>query len=83
MGRAGLFGHVPPAISRTTPGLTGFTVNAMALIAPGAFLWLGVFVQRACGARMAAQGMCFSILAAIILCLSLALPWRLSPFAAV
>ena len=26
--------------SRATLGLTGLTINAMALIAPGAFLWL-------------------------------------------
>jgi basic amino acid/polyamine antiporter, APA family len=29
-----------------TLGLTGVTVNAMALIAPGAFLWI-TFVQQA------------------------------------
>jgi hypothetical protein len=27
--------------------LTGLTVNAMALIAPGAFLWLTFFIQSA------------------------------------
>src|SRR5580692_10490156 len=27
-------------VSRGTLGLTGLTINAMALIAPGAFLWL-------------------------------------------
>ena len=26
--------------AKKTPGLTGLTVNAMALTAPGAFLWL-------------------------------------------
>ena len=29
----------------STLGLTGLTVNAMALIAPGAFLWLTFFIQ--------------------------------------
>jgi hypothetical protein len=29
-----------PGPSRATLGLTGLTINAMALIAPGAFLWL-------------------------------------------
>ena len=30
----------PTATMKPTLGLTGLTVNAMALIAPGAFLWL-------------------------------------------
>jgi hypothetical protein len=29
-----------PTIAKETLGLTGLTVNAMALIEPGAFLWL-------------------------------------------
>jgi hypothetical protein len=41
----------------STLGLTGLTVNAMALIAPGAFLWLTFFIQSAYGQPMAAQGM--------------------------
>ena len=32
---------------KKTLGLTGVTVNAMALIAPGAFLWLTYQVQAA------------------------------------
>ncbi len=36
----------------STLGLTGLTVNAMALIAPGAFLWLTFFIQ--CRVRRAA-----------------------------
>ena len=31
--------------SRATLGLTGLTINAMALIAPGAFLWLTYQIQ--------------------------------------
>ena len=30
---------------QATLGLTGLTSNAMALIAPGAFLWLTFFIQ--------------------------------------
>jgi amino acid transporter len=55
--------------------LTGLTVNAMALIAPGAFLWLTFFIQSAYGAPMAAQGMWFGIFAAILLCLATAIAY--------
>ena len=41
--------------SRATLGLTGFTINAMALIAPGAFLWLTFQIQSLYGAPMAAH----------------------------
>ena len=37
----------PPAEMKKTLGLTGLTVNAMALIAPGAFLWLTYVMQAA------------------------------------
>jgi APA family basic amino acid/polyamine antiporter len=30
---------------KPTVGLTGLTMNAMALIAPGAFLWLTFYIQ--------------------------------------
>ena len=33
-----------------TLGLTGLTMNAMALIAPGAFLWLTFLIQATAGA---------------------------------
>jgi amino acid transporter len=59
----------------TTPptlGLAGLTTNAMALIAPGAFLWLTFFIQASYGAPLAAQGMWFGILAAFLLCLATA-----------
>jgi amino acid transporter len=59
----------------STLGLTGLTVNAMALIAPGAFLWLTFFIQAAYGQPMAAQGMWFGILAAILLCLATAIAY--------
>ena len=65
----------PQTTSRATLGLTGLTVNAMALIAPGAFLWLTFFIQSAYGAPMAAQGMWFGILAAVVLCLATAIAY--------
>jgi amino acid transporter len=65
----------PQTTSRATLGLTGLTVNAMALIAPGAFLWLTFFIQCGYGAPMAAQGMWFGILAAIVLCLATAVAY--------
>ena len=34
---------------QATLGLTGLTMNAMALIAPGAFLWLTFFIQATAG----------------------------------
>ena len=46
-----------PTGTKATLGLTGLTSNAMALIAPGAFLWLTYYMQSAYGAPMAAQGM--------------------------
>jgi APA family basic amino acid/polyamine antiporter len=68
----------PETVSSKPPstlGLTGLTVNAMALIAPGAFLWLTFFIQASYGAPMAAQGMWFGILAAILLCLATAIAY--------
>src|SRR5580704_13993227 len=61
--------------SRATLGLTGLTVNAMALIAPGAFLWLTFFIQASYGAPLAAAGMWFGILAALVLCLATAIAY--------
>src|SRR6202162_506450 len=61
----------PPA----TLGLGGLTMNDMALIAPGAFLWLTFFIQSSYGAPMAAQGMWFGILAALLLCLATAIAY--------
>src|SRR5580704_1362984 len=59
----------------STLGLTGITVNAMALIAPGAFLWLTFFIQASYGQPMAAQGMWFGIFAAVLLCLAPAIAY--------
>src|SRR6185369_6731500 len=64
-----------PTKPPTTLGLTGLTSNAMALIAPGAFLWLTFFIQCAYGAPMAAQGMWFGIAAATVLCLATAVAY--------
>src|SRR5439155_19607716 len=61
--------------TRPTLGLAGLTSNAMALIAPGAFLWLTFFIQSSYGAPMAAQGMWFGIFFALILCLATAIAY--------
>ncbi len=54
----------------TSMGLTGLTMNAMALIAPGAFLWLTFAVQGAEGNTSPA--MWIGILIALVLCLATA-----------
>src|SRR5450432_963857 len=66
---------VGPTPSRATLGLTGLTINAMALIAPGAFLWLTYQIQSLYGAPMAAQGMWFGIVAALLLCSATAIAY--------
>jgi APA family basic amino acid/polyamine antiporter len=55
---------------KPTVGLTGLTMNAMALIAPGAFLWLTFAGQAAAGAT--APAMWMGILFATLLCLATA-----------
>ena len=55
---------------KQTLGLTGLTSNAMALIAPGAFLWLTFFIQATEGAT--APSMWMGVLGALLLCLSTA-----------
>ena len=55
---------------KPTLGLTGLTMNAMALIAPGAFLWLTFQVQSATGATGPAMWM--GIVIALLLCLATA-----------
>jgi len=62
-------------VSRGTLGLTGLTINAMALIAPGAFLWLTFQIQALYGAPMAGGGMWFGIIAALLLCLATAVSY--------
>jgi APA family basic amino acid/polyamine antiporter len=53
-----------------TLGLTGLTMNAMALIAPGAFLWLTFFIQATTGST--APSMWMGIIVALLLCLATA-----------
>ncbi|HET6411593.1 MAG TPA: APC family permease [Anaeromyxobacter sp.] len=60
---------------RPTLGLTGLTINAMALIAPGAFLWLTFQIQALYGAPMAGAAMWFGILLALLLCLATAISY--------
>src|SRR2546428_3305285 len=55
---------------KQTLGLTGLTMNAMALIAPGAFLWLTFAGQSAAGAT--GPAMWIGILFATVLCLATA-----------
>jgi APA family basic amino acid/polyamine antiporter len=61
--------------SRATLGLTGLTSNAMALIAPGAFLWLTYALQSQYGAPAAGMSMWFGILLALFLCLATAVAY--------
>src|SRR5689334_21525113 len=61
--------------NRATLGLTGLTINAMALIAPGAFLWLTFQIQALYGAPMAGSAMWFGILAALLLCFATAISY--------
>ena len=56
---------------KPTLGLTGLTSNAMALIAPGAFLWLTFYLQATEG--VTAPSMWLGIVGAVILCLLTAL----------
>jgi basic amino acid/polyamine antiporter, APA family len=56
-----------------TLGLTGLTMNAMALIAPGAFLWLTFAQQSQYGAPMAGIAMWFGIIVALLLCFATAI----------
>jgi amino acid transporter len=55
---------------KPTVGLTGLTMNAMALIAPGAFLWLTFFIQATTG--VTGPAMWLGILVALMLCLATA-----------
>jgi amino acid transporter len=60
---------------KPTLGLTGLTINAMALIAPGAFLWLTYQEQALYGAPAAGASMWFGIVAALLLCLATAVSY--------
>jgi amino acid transporter len=55
---------------QATLGLTGLTMNAMALIAPGAFLWLTFYIQATTG--VTAPSMWLGIVLALLLCLATA-----------
>ncbi len=55
---------------KPTLGLTGLTMNAMALIAPGAFLWLTFQIQANTG--VTAPSMWLGIVLALLLCLATA-----------
>ena len=55
---------------QATLGLTGLTMNAMALIAPGAFLWLTFFIQATTGTT--GPAMWAGIVLALLLCLATA-----------
>ena len=65
----------PPGEMKKTLGLTGLTMNAMALIAPGAFLWLTYVQQAAYGAPMAGSAMWFGIIIALLLCFATAISY--------
>src|SRR5256884_8222611 len=71
------YAGAPPtgAGTKATLGLTGLTSNAMALIAPGAFLWLTFGPQVLTGAPGAGMSMWFGILAALLLCLATAVAY--------
>jgi APA family basic amino acid/polyamine antiporter len=64
-----------PQPTKGTLGLTGLTMNAMALIAPGAFLWLTFQIQATYGAPMAGSAMWFGIVLALLLCLATAISY--------
>ena len=59
---------------KATLGLTGVTVNAMALIAPGAFLWI-TFVVQAGYAYPSGMSMWAGILAALVLAFATAVSY--------
>src|SRR5881628_1344253 len=75
----------PPTV-KATLGLTGATVNAMALIAPGAFLWITYQLQAAAaapdGSSVAADiwsGIVFALILAFLTAVSYAELARLYP----
>ncbi len=67
--------QAPKPTTKATLGLTGLTSNAMALIAPGAFLWLTFGGQVLTGAPAAGMSMWFGILFALLLCLATAIAY--------
>jgi APA family basic amino acid/polyamine antiporter len=65
----------PTATMKPTLGLTGLTVNAMALIAPGAFMWLTFEEQALYGAPGAGAAMWFGMFLALCLCYATAVSY--------
>src|SRR5208282_2962939 len=61
----------PEVTMKPTLGLTGLTMNAMALIAPGAFLWLTFFIQATEGNT--SPSMWIGIVFALLLCIATAI----------
>jgi amino acid transporter len=63
---------------QATLGLTGMTSNAMALIAPGAFLWLTFYIQATTGVAgqpSTAPSMWLGIFVSLLLCLATAVSY--------
>jgi basic amino acid/polyamine antiporter, APA family len=63
---------------QATLGLTGLTANAMAMIAPGAFLWLTFAIQAATGVAnqpSTAPSMWIGIFVSLLLCLATAVSY--------
>ena len=63
---------------QATLGLTGLTANAMALIAPGAFLWLTFVIQAGTGVAgqpSTAPSMWLGIFVSLLLCLATAVAY--------
>jgi basic amino acid/polyamine antiporter, APA family len=65
----------PKTEMKPTLGLTGLTINAMALIAPGAFLWLTYPEQSLYGAPTAGCAMWLGIAFALVLCFATAISY--------
>jgi amino acid transporter len=65
----------PKTEMKPTLGLTGLTINAMALIAPGAFLWLTYEEQSLYGAPTAGCAMWIGIVFALCLCFATAISY--------
>src|SRR6202044_4114143 len=68
-----LMADQPSVEMKPSLGLTGLTMNAMALIAPGAFLWLTFFIQATTGST--SPSMWIGIFAALCLCLATAVSY--------
>lgn len=64
-----------PIRFKSVLGLAGLTSNAMAFIAPGAFLWLTFAQQSAYGAPAAGCAMWFGTAVALVLCLATAVSY--------